>query len=263
MATDSEKKNAGRKDMPMVLPRAFALLRLLAKHREGLSLSAISAELSAPKSSLSSTLRALSSEGYLRLQGTMYMLGPETFSLASAVLEGQTLIQIARPILEDLARESGETALLATLDSDRCHMTYVDIAESSDPIKYSVPIGTRRPLYATAGGQMFLAWFSDDERAKYWQETELVSFSSSTVLDAKLIESRLPEVRDNDISITRGEYSDQATGFACPIRDAKNELVAVLVTGAPTSRVQNSSKNYAGILVDAAGRISRTLGGNG
>ena len=260
MSPQTTKQARGKKELPMVLPRAFALLRLLAMHREGLNLSAVSNLLDVPKSSLSTTLRALSEKGYLQLSGSLYQLGPETFSLASIVLEGQTLHQVAHPVLEDVTSLSGETTLMATLDSDRRQMTYIDIVESRDPIKYAVPIGTRRPLYSTAGGQLFLSNFSEKELTEYWQDVELERISTKAVLLPSKIESRFARIRKTGVSVTHGEYSSQATGFACPIWNSQGALEAVLVIGAPSSRVENNLDRYSEILQHAAEKISRTLG---
>ena len=99
----------------MVLPRAFALLRLLAGNPSGMNLSSVSAELDVPKSSLSSTLKALTDQGYLNRSGTLYSLGSEAFSLASVIVAGRSLRQVARPYLERTMEQTGETVLLSIL----------------------------------------------------------------------------------------------------------------------------------------------------
>lgn len=84
-------KSPSRSEGPMVFPRAFALLRLLADTQQGLTLSAIATSLEAPKSSLSSTLKALTDQGFLSRKGTLYFLGGEAHSLASTILAGRTI----------------------------------------------------------------------------------------------------------------------------------------------------------------------------
>jgi hypothetical protein len=59
-----------RAEGPMVSPRAFSLLRLLADHQEGRTLS----DIAVPKSSLLSALQALTDPRYLSRKGIVYFL---------------------------------------------------------------------------------------------------------------------------------------------------------------------------------------------
>ena len=114
----------------MVLPRAFSLLRLLAEEPQGMNLSGMAAYLDVPKSSLSSTLKALTDQGYLSRKGTLYFLGSEAYGLASTILAGRTIRQIARPYIEQTMENTGETVLLAQLDVDGKFASYIDTVES-------------------------------------------------------------------------------------------------------------------------------------
>ncbi|QIE55029.1 IclR family transcriptional regulator [Pikeienuella piscinae] len=250
-----------RQDGPMVLPRAFALLRLLAASPRGLSLSDIATRLDVPKSSLSSTLKALADQGYLARERALYSLGPQSFALASAILAGKTISQIARPSLEKAMEESGESVLLATLDPDGAHLTYVEIAESPNPVRYAVPVGTRRPLYATACGKLFLAERSEQARRAYYETTALEKKSDATVTDPEVLEGQLQVLRESGVSITFGEYSADAAGFAAPIRGAGGALAAALVIAAPITRGRREAERFARLSVAAAGEISGILGG--
>jgi DNA-binding IclR family transcriptional regulator len=42
-------------------------------------------------------------------------------------------------------------------------MTYVDVIDSRNAVRFTVSVGDRRPLYCTAGGRVLLAAGSDDE----------------------------------------------------------------------------------------------------
>ena len=89
----------GKTDGPMALGRAMSLLRLLSNHADGLNLSTIATTLDVPKSSLLSTLNGLTEQGYLARKGSLYFIGEETWSLASALTAGRSLRKVARPIL--------------------------------------------------------------------------------------------------------------------------------------------------------------------
>ena len=206
-----------RSDGPMVLPRAFALLRLLAEEPHGLNLSAIASNLEAPKSSLSSTLKALTEQGFLQRTGSLYFLGSESYGLASIILAGRSIRQIARPFLEEAMEETGETVLLAIMDADLRHFTYVDSVESHQSVRYSVPIGSRRSLYATSSGRLFLAYQTEAFRQAYFDDVKMEPVTEKTITDRKTLEDVLRDVRQSEISVTLGDYSNDAAGFSAPI----------------------------------------------
>lgn len=251
-----------RGEGPMVLPRAFALLRLLAARPGGMNLSDIAGRLSAPKSSLSSTLKAMVEQGFLAREGALYSLGPQSYALASAILSGRTLSQVARPFLRRAAEEGGETVLLATLDPDGAHVTYVDIAESTNPVRYAVPVGTRRPLYATAGGRIFLAELGAAARRDYYAATTLETLSGEARITPAALEAHCLKLRETGISVTLGEYADDAAGFSAPIRGPGGALEAALVIAAPSSRGRREAARYEALARETARGISEILSGD-
>lgn len=246
----------------MVLPRAFALLRLLAASPQGLSLSDTANRLDVPKSSLSSTLKALVEQSYLSREGALYSLGSQSYALASAILAGRAISQIARPFLQRAMEACGESVLLATLDPDGAHLTYVDIAESPNPVRYAVPVGTRRPLYATACGKIFLAERSEAARRAYYKATALEKKSDTTTTDPEALEAQFQTLRECGVSITFGEYSADAVGFAAPIRAAGGALAAALVIAAPISRGKRETERFVRLAGETAREISAILGGD-
>lgn len=249
-----------RSDGPMALFRAFALLRLLAEERTGLTLSALSESLNVPKSSLSATLKCLTEQGFLIRKSALYFLGSESYSLASAVLAGRSISQIARPYLERTMESSGETVLLAILDPDMRNFTNIDIVESPKTVRYSVPVGTGRPLYATACGRLFLAYQSATLRQAYLESVELERLTEHTITDPSDLEEMLVGIRQTGVSMTLGDYSPDVAGFSAPIFGANGEMVAALAIGAPVSRGQREQKRYLEEVRGAAQSISKTLG---
>ncbi|MFV0472844.1 MAG: IclR family transcriptional regulator [Pikeienuella sp.] len=252
-----------RQEGPMVLPRAFALLRLLAGSPAGLNLSDIAARLGAPKSSLSSVLRALVEQGYLRRERTLYSLGPQSYALASVIVAGRSIGEVARPFMRKALEEGGETVLLGVLAPGGDHLTYVDIAESSNPVRYAVPVGTRRPLYATAAGKLFLAERSAAARRAYCRGAALEPFSEATCVEPETLEAQCLAVRESGVSITHGEYSPDASGFAAPVRGPDGALAAALVIAAPSTRGRREEARFAGLAMETAREISGVLGAHG
>jgi DNA-binding IclR family transcriptional regulator len=53
---------------------------------------------------------------------------------------------MVRDGMRRLAERSGETVLFAVADEDGETMTYVDVIESRNAVRFAVSIGDRRPL---------------------------------------------------------------------------------------------------------------------
>src|SRR5215210_6523023 len=138
--------------------RLVALFEALAKSEEGVSLAELSVTIGAPKSSLLGILRSMVALGYMEHGHGLYRLGPKSFRLAADILAIRRFPNLVRPILQDLAVKSGETVFLVVLDRLAQRVTYADIIDSANPVRYTVPTGTTRPLYVSAGGQMLLAY---------------------------------------------------------------------------------------------------------
>ena len=61
-------------------------------------------------------------------------------------------------------------------------MTNADIIDSANPVRYTVPTGTTRPLYVSSGGLMFLAYQADVTRVVTFQLARELSMRSYTEL---------------------------------------------------------------------------------
>ncbi|WP_294221537.1 IclR family transcriptional regulator [uncultured Shimia sp.] len=248
---------------PMVLPRAFSLLRLLAEVPHGMNLSDMAARLDMPKSSLSSTLKALTDQGFLARKGALYFLGSEAYALASTILAGRTIRQIARPYLEQTMEETGETVLLSQLDPDQKFASYIDTVESDKSIRFSVPLAARRALYCSSAGRVFLAFMTDRQRASYYDSVSLERMTDKTETDRVELEQVVAEIRQTGVAITMGTYSADAAGFGAPIFNSDGAVTAALTIGVPVSRAERDKQKYIDAAIKTAANISKTLGYSG
>src|SRR3546814_4558654 len=76
---------------------------------------------------------------------------------------GDPFLQNIHGYLESLAAETGETALLAV--REHAAVIYVDVVESSSPIRYSAKVGDRRSLFTASSGKAILTSLAPKERA--------------------------------------------------------------------------------------------------
>ena len=236
--------------------RLVALFEALAKSAEGLSLAELSGRLAAPKSSLLGILRSMVAAGYMEHGHGLYRLGPKSFRLAADILAGRRFPALLRPILQDLAATSGETVFLVLLDRAAQRMTYADIIDSPNPVRYTVPTGTTRPLYVSAGGQMLLAYQEPAWIEAYIRATPLEPLTARTITDPKRLRERLAAIRRDGFAVSLGETVPGAAGLAAPIFNADGSVAAGLLIGAPIDRFEQELPELNRLLREASARAA-------
>lgn len=248
---------------PQSVARVLQILDALTCNPAGETLSGLSAMLHSPKTSLLNLLRGMIAENYVVQDGMFYQLGPQSFGLANAIVAAQgapDLSAVARPFLRQLVDEVGETVVLAVLGPERDAAIYVEKIEAVASIRFSAPLGSRVPLYATASGRVLLAFRPATEIDAYLAKTRLVKISPATVTGKRELKAILHEVREEGVAIIRGEVESEVYGFAAPIFDANGQLAAAAVIGAPASRGAIKENILKKAVKKTAEAISRTNG---
>lgn len=252
----SERAAAADGSVARSATRLVALLEALAKSEEGVSLAELSVTIAAPKSSLLGILRSMVALGYMEHGHGLYRLGPKSFRLAADILAIRRFPNLVRPILQDLAAKSGETVFLVVLDRLAQRVTYADIIDSANPVRYTVPTGTTRPLYVSAGGLMLLAYQEPAWVDAYIRATRLEPLTPRTITDPKQLRERLATIRREGLSISLGETVPGAAGVAAPIFNADGGVTAGLLIGAPIDRFEQELPELRRLLREATTRVS-------
>lgn len=245
---------------PMALARVLRALRSLADEPDGLTLAQLMAQLAAPKTSLHSLLRGLVTEGYLQRHDALYRLGPQSFVLGAALVAARSLAIVATPFLLDARAQSGETVLLAVIDQAAGRLTYTQIVESHKPVRYTVPVGTTRPLFATSAGRVLLAFQEDAWRRDYLRTADLRALTDRTVTDRRQLARILDRVRAAGFASTIGEVTPDVAGFAAPIFEPDDRVKTALIVAAPIERGRAAAERLTRIAIDTAGLLSQALG---
>src|SRR5690349_4842164 len=130
-----QKSPPTRGTAPRSVLRIIQILEYLASSSDGYSLTALSEKLQTPKSSLLNLLRGLVAAHYVNYENNLYTLGAESYRLATTISGRRQFLPTARPFMQHLTEQSGETALMAVLTPDRNSIVYIDKVESSSPFR--------------------------------------------------------------------------------------------------------------------------------
>ena len=102
------------------LERSLNVLEYLVAHPEGSSLSALAAALNLPLSATHRLLTELMRLGYVRQDQSHgeYMLTIKLVAMGLSFLSASGITDVAQPLLDRLAADSGELVRLAVVDGD-------------------------------------------------------------------------------------------------------------------------------------------------
>ncbi|UUX97343.1 IclR family transcriptional regulator [Aquabacterium sp. J223] len=245
---------------PRSLIRTLRILEQLAAVPQGATLAMLSVELQSPKSSLLGLLRPLCSYGYIVNTEGRYVLGPAAYRLGLSIMPTVSISRIATPIMRELVDRCGETVLVAVMDREAGTAVYVEKIESTQSIRYSVAIGTARPLYCSAAGRVLLAHSDEEYIERYLRRAPFTPLTPQTLTRAADLRRLLPQVREQGLSITIGEVSSDVAGFAAPIFDHQGRVIAALAMAAPVSRTRADPQHFAHHMREAADSISFGFG---
>ncbi len=138
--------------------RCLAVLELLVEHDRGQEVSAIARRLSIPLSATHRLLQALINAGYARQDALSGLYRPtlKVGALGLRLLGDMQMTDVAQPLLEDLARQTGELVRLAVVEDEE--MIWVSKAQgATSGIRCDSISGQHVPLHTTAMGKAWLA----------------------------------------------------------------------------------------------------------
>ena len=135
-------------------------------------------------------LRVLQDFGMVSQTDKSYRIGPAVLPAARSYLENDPLVVAARPILQQVASQTGLTASLYTrLGFERILVARVD---GDSPLRYDLPLGKRLPLTVGAAGKILLASVSEAEIRQVVAAAIVAGHEESTFTADELL-ARLPE----------------------------------------------------------------------
>ena len=241
------------------IDRAFSILRIIAKHPQGVGVNAIAQAVNLPKSTTSRILSTLENrEVVSRTEANQFQLGPEVTRLAGQQPFSQNLAILARPILQEIADTTGEAAALCILDDLQVY--YLDHVQSQHAVRVRDWTGAHIPLHVVAAGKVFLAYGSDELVAAAVQKP-LSAYTNRTITSPQALKAHLAQIRDQGYAIGDEEFEEGVIGLAAPIHDANNQVIAAINVYGPKFRLQEPGRQQeiVTVMVKAAGNLAQKL----
>ena len=247
------------------LLRALSVIELLAERApETLGVSAIARDLGLPKAVAHRILKELTGAAFLDFDDTtkQYRLGAGALTLGLAALRSLDVPVVARPHLERLVAETGETATLSMRQG--WSRVYIPPGGIPHEVHMRVKLGSRHPLHAGASSKAILAGLTQEEIDRYLDSHELNSLTPATITVTSQLRDELRRIRRRGFAISVGERQPGAGSVAAVVRDANGEVWGSISLCGPRDRFDAGvCEAHGERLVAAAESISKQLGYRG
>ena len=235
--------------------RAIDLLEILTDLGGDATLSELATSTGLPLPTIHRLMRTLVGRGYARqLPSRRYTLGPRLIRLGESA--GRQLGAGARPHLERVARELGETANMAMIDRDMA--VYVAQASSSHSMRMFTEVGRRVYCHCTGVGKMVLAQLPDTTVREIVARTGMPAATDVSITNVEDLIVELDRIRERGYAVDDGEQEIGVRCFAVAVPDAPTPS-AVSVSG-PAARVTfEFGEKAVPVLHEAAKQVAGQL----
>lgn len=229
-----------------------------------LGVTELSKRLKLHKNNVFRLLATLEARGYIEQNKATenYRLGIKCLHLGRRYIEHMGLVRQARPILADVTRRCRESTYVAVYRREG-----VVPLEAVDPedraVRITSPVGVTLPLHCTAVGKAHLA-FDTDEQLKSSLPEDLHRYTERTITDRAQLLAQLESVANNGYATEVGEYLEEVSSVAVPIRDYTRSVVGSLAVSGPMHRVgeERIVTEIAPLILEAGRELSHRLGYN-
>jgi DNA-binding IclR family transcriptional regulator len=247
--------NPARAGRIQSVERALRMLRAFATPGQQLTVGALARHLGVHKSTASRLAATLVAAGFLERGGDddQLALGPELLRLGRLAASGRSLPEAARPVMDELAAETGETVTLSVAEAHGA----LTIAQSEGSFAVGLQGWLHRtsPLHATSDGKVLLAF-----GAATLPEGELEATSLDTITDRTALDAELAQVRARGWGSARGDFELGLNGVAAPIFAPGAVCRAALCISGPAYRIPEQDFPVLGArCATAAARIAAVL----
>ncbi|MGQ4556104.1 IclR family transcriptional regulator domain-containing protein [Halobellus sp. GM3] len=160
-------------------------------------------------------LGALQRLGYVIKEDGKYRLSLRFLTTGMSVRNQSPLIRVAQPVIDDVARETGEAAWVATLEDGFVY--FICNARGENAIQAYGDLGARRLPHAIAAGKAILAHLPVEAVRGILAKNGLPAYTDRTITSRSELFEALERTRERGFALNRGEHLDGGNAIASPV----------------------------------------------
>ncbi|WP_236789974.1 IclR family transcriptional regulator [Amycolatopsis sp. GM8] len=192
-----------------------------------------------PRSSLYALLQTLVNRGWVRTDPTnsLYAIGVRALLVGTSYIDGDPRLAAAKPHLDALGEQVGETVHFARLDG--ADIVYLATRESRHYLRPFSRVGRRLPAYATSLGKAILAERTDSDVEKLLPP-EMPALTEHT-LDRPGLLADLAGVRERGYAIDNEEGTIGLRCFGMALR-YETPVIDAISCSVPIARLDTDTE---------------------
>lgn len=204
------------------LDKGLDILEALAAETDGLTLTNLAAKVDRKTSEVFRVVDVLKRRGYVKVDRTSdrLCLTLKIYSLAHTQTRFSRLLRDARPVMEDLARRSGQSCHLAIHDNGR--MLVISQVNGPRTMGFSVRIGAQVEILKSASGRAFLA-FQDERSVK-----TILGLAGFTQMPGPRQLRVIQKVRQDGFDLSESDLIRGVTNMSFPVMGPEGVAMAAL-----------------------------------
>jgi IclR family pca regulon transcriptional regulator len=241
------------------LAKGLEIIRAFTREQPALTLSQAAAAAGLAPATARRCLHTLEELGYVMRRDRSFLLRPKVLELGAAYLESMNIEAVTGNLLEDLARQTGDSAALAVLDG--AEIVYVARASVRTLMRLEAHVGSRLPAYPTSMGRVLLAGLSPERVKSCLATARLEALTEHTVTDPQQLERLIEECRRKGYAAVEDELAYGVVALAVPVLDGAGRVVAALNSSSHSRKTSKSKlvRERLAMLQDVSRQISREL----
>lgn len=218
---------------------ALRIIEML-RAQPAMRLSDVARELGVANSTAHRLLSTLAHRGFIvQQQGTRrYLPGPALLDIGRSALLLSQLVARARPLVEALRDQLGETIHLAVREA--ASVCYVDAAESPRAVRVAARTGRRLPAHWTSTGKVLLAELDDETVRRLYGDVDLTAGTPNSITSLDTLLAELAACRERGYAWNLGESEEDVVAVAIPLREPAGTVIASIGCAAPSHRLAAS-----------------------
>jgi DNA-binding IclR family transcriptional regulator len=252
---DEDPAEADPRYRAPALEKGLDVLELLAAESRPMTLTQIVTRLGRSHGELFRMVQVLEFRGYIEQDPADdgYRLTDRLFSLGMQQPRTRNLIELALPVMRQLALAVGQSCHLAL--HSRGEMVVVARMESSEQVGFSVRVGYRRPLFQAASGAVLYAFQPDDIRRRW----EKMLDPAPTAEELAAFREHADAVRQRHVELTPSRFVAGVTDISAPVLRGGMAAAALTVPYLKKLLPSLSARQTSVLVRQAADRISDQL----
>lgn len=220
------------------LARGLLVLQAFVTHGPKLTVSEAARATGLARATARRCLYTLEKVGYVRMDGTAYLLESRFLPLARAYLRSQGPEGSIQVVLDRLRDQLDETCAIGRLEA--ANVVYGSVSRKNRVRTLGGTVGMKVPAFCTSMGRVMLAALTESEVDQVLADFPPVKFTPFTLTNRAEIRERIYEAGRNGFSINDQELDLGLRALSVPIHDHRGRVIAALNAGGESSRLSNT-----------------------